>query len=114
MWQRAKAMSAAVYYATEYWPPDERFGLTSQTRRAAASVMGNIVEGQGRFGGRELAHRYSIANGSLCEMESYLLLGLDLGFNTEEELTHALSLSDEVGRMLTAAYNRLTQGNRGS
>ncbi len=107
LWQRSKSLAAAVYRVTATWPSDERFGLTSQTRRAAASVMGNIAEGQGRVGSRELKHRLSIANGSLCEMEAYLLLGIDLGFNTEDQLTEALALSTEVGRMLTAAINRL-------
>ena len=107
LWQRSKSLAAVVYRVTAEWPSGERFGLTSQTRRAAVSMMGNIAEGQGRAGSRELKHRLSIANGSLCEMEAYLLLGIDLGFNTEAEVIDALALSSEVGRMLTAAINRL-------
>jgi four helix bundle protein len=107
LWQRSKSLAAAVYLVTQEWPSEERFGLTSQTRRAAVSVMGNIAEGQGRVGSKELKHRLSIANGSLCEMESYLLLGIELGFNNEDDIAPALALSMEVGRMLTAAINRL-------
>ena len=107
LWQRSKSPAVVVYRVTAEWPSGARFGLTSQTRRAAISVMGNIAEGQGRSGGRELKHRLSIANGSLCEMEAHLLLGIDLGFNTEDEITEALALSTEVGRMLTASLNRL-------
>lgn len=111
MWQKAKLMAGEVYRVTVTWPSHERFGLISQTPRAVSSVMGNIAAGHGRLGGRELRHRLSIANGSLCEMESYLLLGVDLGFNTEDDLDRAFALSDAVGRMLVAAINRLDEQN---
>ena len=107
MWQKAKQLTVEVYRVTSGWPPEERYGLTSQVRRAAASVMANIAEGHGRVGSRELRHHLSIANGSVCETESFLLLGVDLRLTHEDDLVPALALSDEIGRMLISAINRI-------
>ena len=78
-WQRSHELSIAVYRATAAWPVNERYGLTSQVRRAASSVGANIEEGAARYGPREFKRFLNIALGPLGELENHLRLALDLG-----------------------------------
>ncbi|HXJ93219.1 MAG TPA: four helix bundle protein [Terriglobia bacterium] len=71
-------MTLNIYKATRTFPRDELYGLTSQTRRAAASVAANIAEGCGRMGGAEFSRFLQIAMGSASELEFHLLLAHDL------------------------------------
>jgi four helix bundle protein len=83
-WQKAMDMVEAVYRATQTWPKDEVYGLTTQARRAAVSVPANIAEGQGRRGAAEMVHHLSMAGGSLHELETHLLIALRLGYTTRQ------------------------------
>ena len=83
VWGKAHRLVLSVYQATRHFPAEERFGLTLQLRRAAASAPSNIAEGCGREGERELARFLSIAAGSLSEVEYQLLLAHDLGYLDE-------------------------------
>jgi len=96
-----------VYSVTGSFPVDERFGLTSQLRRAAISVPSNIAEGYGRGGG-EYRRFVDIAYGSLCEVETQLELGARLGFAHPDPLKIASDLASEVGRMLNGLRVHLT------
>ncbi len=78
VWQKAHHFTLEVYRITQKFPDDERFGLVSQLRRAAASIPTNIAEGCGREGERELARFMTIAAGSASEAEYQLLLASDL------------------------------------
>jgi four helix bundle protein len=78
-WQRAMDLAVAVYEASSGLPLEERFGLTAQMRRAATSVAANIAEGQGRATRGEFRNLLSVAYGSLCEMETHILLSQRLG-----------------------------------
>jgi len=89
-WQRAMDLAEGIYNATCDWPPEERFGLTAQIRRAAVSVMANIAEGQGRTGPREFLHHLSIADGSLSEVEAHLLFAHRLRFIDQATLDSLL------------------------
>ncbi len=80
VWQDAMALARAVYAVSARFPPDERYGLTSQMRRAAVSVPSNIAEGCGRGSGRELLQFLYVARGSLAELETQLRLADDFGF----------------------------------
>ncbi len=107
VWQKSRALAGAVYRKTAEWPSGERYGLTSQARRAAVSIPANIAEGYGRVGPRELKHHCSIAHGSLCELETLLYLAVDLELSEPEDMQPLFDLSSEVGKLLTATILRL-------
>lgn len=93
-WQRAHQLTLKIYKETKAFPPEERFSLTSQLRRAAYSVPSNIVEGSGRGTKKEYLRFLYIALASLKEAEYFLLLSHDLGYlhkSDYEELTHLVN-----------------------
>ena len=106
-WQRAIDLAEDIYHATCDWPSDERFGLTSQIRRAAVSVMANIAEGQGRTGSREFLHHLSIADGSLSEVEAHLLFAHRLRFIDEATLDRLLQHLEKTRSPLRGLIQRL-------
>ena len=83
VWEESTDLAVEVYGLTDVFPPDERFNLTSQIRRAAVSVPSNIAEGCGRSGKKERARVFDIALGSACELESQLELCRRLGFSDD-------------------------------
>jgi four helix bundle protein len=80
VWQKAKALAARIYQATEQFPKPETYGLTSQIRRAAVSVPSNIAEGQGRLTPGEFCHFLGQARGSLLELDTQLAIAVDLNY----------------------------------
>jgi four helix bundle protein len=106
VWQKAIQLAKAVYLITRNFPADERFGLTLQIRRAAVSVSSNIAEGHSRQG-REFAHFLSIARGSTAEVESQLLLAVELGFTTHEAIQPIVSVAGEIHRMTASLAEKL-------
>jgi|SRR5581483_1545468 len=111
-WQKAMDLVERVYSATASFPPDERFGLTAQIRRAVVSVPSNIAEGQGRRSRSEFGHFLSVAHGSLREVETQLLIAIRLHFLDEAIAESVLSLSDEVGRLIGGLARSLEQPPR--
>ena len=107
LWQRAMELAEVVYRLTRGFPDAERFALTSQVRRAAVSVPSNIAEGHGRGTPKALVSFVRIANGSLKELETQLLLAERFGYVSRQDLESALALADEVGRMLTGLRRSL-------
>ena len=79
-WQQAVELVSAIYHLTASFPEAERYGLTSQMRRAAVSVPANIAEGAARSGTKELLHFLSISSGSLSELDTLAELAAKLGF----------------------------------
>ena len=112
-WQKAMALARAVCAVSASWPAEERFGLTSQVRRAAVSVPANIAEGSGRSGSQEFRHGISLAHGSLCELETQLLIGIDLGICEPIEGDQVLAQAAEVGRIIRGLIRKLDGRNRG-
>jgi four helix bundle protein len=107
VWQKAMDLAEQCYQVTRDFPSEEKFGLISQLRRAAASVAANIAEGQGRHHIKEFLNHLSMARGSLMEVETFLLLGERVGYVTSEKIQPLLSLSDEVSRMISGLRNSL-------
>lgn len=107
VWRKAHDLVLNVYRATNAFPKDELFGLTSQLRRAASSIPANIAEGCGRSGDAELARFMQIASGSASEVEYHLLLAYDLGLLDAESHKRLESEICEIKRMLTSFVQRL-------
>ena len=96
-WQLAHELTLAVYQCTERWPVVERYGLTSQVRRAAAAVPTNLAEGASKHGRREFRRFADIALDSIAEVAYLLLLARDLGILPAEEFTHLHDLRKRTG-----------------
>jgi four helix bundle protein len=101
-WQKARALTISVYGLTRQLPDDERFGLTSQLRRSAASIPANLAEGRGCGGEQEFARFVQIAMGSAAEVEYHLLLAKDLRYIRSDGFEPANSDVQEVKRMLVS------------
>ena len=110
-WQKAMDLVEAVYAATASFPSDERFGLTSQVRRAVVSVPSNIAEGQGRRSRNEFVHFLSVAHGSLREVETQLLIAMRLHYLDEGTGESVLAVSDEVGRLISGLARSLERSS---
>ena len=100
VWQRAHAMVLEIYRITAGFPQDERFGVTSQLRRAATSIPTNIAEGSRRQGQQEYSRFLNIAQGSAAEVEYLLILSRDLGYISPAAFERLVADLDEVARML--------------
>lgn len=107
VWQKAIQLAITVYRVTQAFPNEEKYGLTSQVRRAAVSVSSNIAEGHARQG-REFAHFLSIARGSAAEVESQLYLAAELGFIEHSATNAAVSLADEIHRMAASLAEKVS------
>ena len=101
VWQVAMQLVRECYHLTDLFPDSERFGLTNQLRRAAVSVPSNIAEGHGRGSPKNFLNFLWIANGSLAELETQVLLAVELKFVSAVQTEHVLNLAQQVGRMLT-------------
>ena len=100
VWQRGHELVLIIYQLTKNFPREEKFGLTSQIRRAAVSVACNIVEGFRRKSVKDSLHFYNIADGSLEELKYQLILSRDLKLITNDEFNRVFALSSEVSKML--------------
>jgi four helix bundle protein len=85
IWQLSRYFVKDIYLLTKKFPEDERFGLTQQIRRAAVSIPSNIAEGSGRGGDNDFSRFLDIANGSAFEVETQLILSLDLEYILQTE-----------------------------
>jgi four helix bundle protein len=101
VWDTAMSLVLEVYRITDSFPQAERFGLTSQLRRAAVSVPSNIAEGHARTTRGEYKNCLSIARGSVVEVEVQLTLAEQLGYVQSSGLAKALDHCDAISRMIT-------------
>jgi four helix bundle protein len=108
VWEKAHQFTLQIYRITKKFPSDERFGLTVQLRRAAASIPTNIAEGCGRGTERELARFMSIAAGSASEVEYQLLLSRHLNYIQDETHKELNQQINEIKKMLNRFIQRLS------
>lgn len=109
VWVRAMDLVEACYKLSMQIPQSEIYGLTSQIRRAAVSIPANIAEGHGRRNLGEYIQYLSIANGSLKELETHLLIAGRLHYIKDDEIISALGACSEIGRMLASLMQKLRQ-----
>ena len=109
VWQRAMELVVEVYRLSARFPADERFRLTSQITRAAASVPANIAEGHARSTAREYARFLAIAKGSLMETETFLMLAIRLRYVAEPHAEPVLAMVTQISKMLTRLRARLRE-----
>jgi four helix bundle protein len=113
VWKRAHSLVLDIYRLTEPFPKTELFGLTSQIRRAAASIPTNIAEGCGRDGDAELGRFLNIAKGSSSEVEYLLQLGCDLNYINLEMGGRLIQQTVDVRKMLYGLQKSLGAKNNG-
>ena len=104
-WKQAMALVSAIYRVTQEFPKDEIFGLTSQLRRAAVSVPSNIAEGAARHGSKEFAQFLNIAIGSISEIETQLLIAVDLGYLAES--ASVFTLLEQVSKLVNGLWKNV-------
>jgi four helix bundle protein len=108
VWQRGVDLTERIYQATQPFPPDERFGLVAQLRRAAVSIPSNIAEGWGRMSTAEFI-RFLSAHGSLTEVETQIIVSRRLGFIDESVKRRILDETTVERKMLRALIRSLEQ-----
>ncbi len=107
VWHKAVDFADKVYSATTSFPADERFGLTSQMRRATVSISSNIAEGSSRSSGAEFARFVEIAYGSLMETVSQAFIARKQSFLPDYRFQGVYKDADEIGRMLSGLRAKL-------
>ena len=107
VWNKAIEFVTMVYKNTSSFPSDEKFGLTSQVRRAAVSIPANIAEGAARQSSKEFIHFLSIAQGSASELETELLIAQNLGYLKEEVYESLYTQLNTIARMIVGLSQHL-------
>jgi len=110
VWQKAHQLVLQVYRITGSFPAEERFGLSSQMRRAAVSVPANLAEGFKKRGVKDKLNFYNIAQGSLEELRYYLILSKDLGYLSDNH--EMVESAEEIARMLHGLVKSVASGAR--
>ncbi len=112
VWQQSIEMVTSLYKVTMTFPKDELFGLVSQIRRAAVSVPSNIAEGYARGTDREKLHFLRISSGSMSEIETQLMLSLNLGYMSQdsynEQSERVTSVWKQLNALISSVKNRLS------
>ncbi len=104
VWQKSRALSVMIYGVTKKYPPDEKFGLTSQMRRSAISIASNIAEGTGRHSPKDKARFTEIAYGSTLELLNQTILSNDLEYLNNTDLEIIRKQLSEITAMLDGLY----------
>lgn len=99
IWQKSIELTKAVYLLVSDMPSNEKFGLTSQIKRSAISIPSNIAEGAGRNSQKEFKHFLSIANGSVYELQTQLLLIIELNLINKDKVQPIIELCIEIQKM---------------
>ena len=110
-WREGHKLVLSVYSLTKKFPKEEIFALSNQMRRCVVSITSNIAEGFSRQTAKEKIQFYSIAQGSVTELQNQLLISRDVGFISQEEFSGAATLSVSVHKLLSgimkSAQNRI-------
>jgi four helix bundle protein len=107
VWQKARELAKNIYIVTSNFPKEEIFGLTSQIRRSSISIVSNIAEGAGRNTDGEFINFLGIANGSSFELETQLMIALDLGYISDSKSVALQQDLIEIQKMLFTFISKL-------
>ena len=107
VWQKGIALAKLVYQLTKNFPSEEKFGLVAQMRRAAVSIPSNVAEGQARHTTGEFIQFISHAEGSVAELDTQLILSIELNFCSSTAAEPIFALVSEIRRMLNALRRKL-------
>ena len=107
VWKRAMELVVETYQLVKHLPKEEIYALSDQIRRAVVAIPSNIAEGNGRGTPKDYARFLAMARGSKYELETQLMICVELQYLTNEQIQNAMMLSDEIGRMLNAIIARL-------
>ena len=110
VWQQSIEMVTSIYLMTKAFPKDEIFGLVSQMHRAAVSVPSNIAEGYARGTDKEKLHFLRISSGSMSEIETQLILSLNLGYIGQETYNELSEQITSVWKQLNALISSIKKG----
>lgn len=106
VWKKGHLLVVRIYNETKQFPKDEQFGLTNQIRRAAVSVTSNIAEGFSRRSYKEKVQFYSMALGSVTEVQNQLLISKDIGYVTKEQFDFLASQTIVVNKLLNGIIKK--------
>jgi len=109
VWKKSMDLVTEVYRLTRFLPKEETYALSDQMRRAAVSIPSNIAEGQSRNSPKEFLQFLYVARGSKAELETQLLIAERLQYLPYEQISGALTMCDDIGRMLHSLINRIKQ-----
>ena len=108
VWQKAHHFTVNLYKMTKGFPPDEKFGLTNQIRRASVSIESNISEGCGRNSDKEFSRFLNIAQGSAYEVRCQIFIARDLGYLDSNQSQFLTNKINEISRMINSLNQKLT------
>ena len=111
VWQKAMLAAKMVYLLIKRLPQEELFALSNQIRRSAISIPSNIAEGQARNSTKEFLQFLSIAKGSKAELETQLILCVEINYLSNNDVYPILALLEEIGKMLNALIKKLSIDN---
>src|SRR5437660_6493309 len=107
VWQNGISLAKVVYRLTQNLPPEEKFGLVAQMRRSAISIPSNVAEGQARHTTGEFIQFISHAEGSVAELDTQLILVIELKFACQKSTTAATELLEHLRKMLNGLRRKL-------
>ena len=107
VWQKSMALAVEIHKVTQFFPPNELYGITSQMRRAAISIPSNIAEGHGRQSSKELVRFLYIALGSSAELETQIILAHSFNYLSDCQMQDLTAKVTEIVKMMTALVKRV-------
>ena len=108
VWQKSIQLVKLVYFLVKKLPKEETYALSDQMRRAAVSIPSNIAEGNERQSTKEYVHYLSIAKGSKAELQTQLLICVEIGYLAETDIKETMELCEEISKILSTIINKLT------
>jgi len=109
IWKKGILLSMEIYSLTSTFPTDEKYGLTSQIRRATTSIPANIAEGYGRESGKNYIQFLKISRGSLYELDTFLTIALGLKYLTKEQRNYLNDKTEELSKMINSLIKKIDQ-----